>query len=81
MTHDIIAVVPLNPALGAEVSGVDLSRPLGSQIFREIHDALMKHQVLFFRDQEMDHEQHKTLGRLFGELHIHPNRTEAGGSS
>ena len=72
MTYEIIELAQLSPALGAEVSGVDLSQPLGNQIYREIHDALMKHQVLFFRDQEMDHEQHKTLGRLFGELHIHP---------
>ena len=72
MTNEIIAVAPLSPALGAEVSGVDLGLPLGNQIFREIHNALMKHQVLFFRDQEMDHAQHKALGRLFGELHIHP---------
>jgi taurine dioxygenase len=41
-------------------------------MFQEIHDALMAHQVLFFRDQEMTLEEHMAFGRLFGELHIHP---------
>ena len=33
----------------------------------------MAHQVLFFRDQKLTLDQHKAFGRLFGELHIHPN--------
>jgi taurine dioxygenase len=37
-----------------------------------VHDALMAHQVIFFRDQTMSVEQHKAFGRLFGELIIHP---------
>ena len=32
----------------------------------------MAHQVIFFRDQEMNVEQHKALGRLFGDLLVHP---------
>ena len=72
MSYETISVEPLSPVIGAEISGVDLSRPLGNQMFAEIHDALMQHQVIFFRDQEMDWDQHKAFGRLFGELHIHP---------
>ena len=52
--------------------GVDLPRPLGNQQFQELHDALMEHQVLFFRDQQLDLESQKALGLRFGELHIHP---------
>ena len=33
----------------------------------------MAHQVVFFRDQKLTLDQHKAFGRLFGELHIHPN--------
>jgi taurine dioxygenase len=33
----------------------------------------MAHQVIFFRDQKLSFDQHKAFGRLFGELHIHPN--------
>lgn len=72
MTYDTITVRKLTPHIGAEIGGVDLSRPLGNQQFNEIHDALMDNLVVFFRDQKLDPETHKNFGRLFGELHIHP---------
>ena len=53
MSYEIITATPLSPSLGAEIEGVDLSQPLGNQAFQEIHDALMEHQVVFFRDQDM----------------------------
>jgi taurine dioxygenase len=72
MAFERISVTPLSPIIGAEISGVDLSKPLGNQTFQEIHDALVTHQVIFFRDQEMTLEQHKAFARLFGKLHVHP---------
>ena len=72
MPYETIEVSPVSPALGAEISGVNLAEPLGNQAFSEIHDALMEHQVIFFRDQELTLDQHKDFGRRFGELHIHP---------
>ena len=72
MTYETIVVEPISPVVGAEIFGVDLAEPLGNQTFAEIHDALMEHQVVFFRDQVMTLEQHKAFGRRFGELHIHP---------
>lgn len=72
MAYETIEVKPVTPRIGAEVFGVDLGRPLGNRTFQEIHDALMQHQVLFFRDQEMSLDQHKAFGRLFGDLHVHP---------
>jgi len=72
MAYETIAVEPISPIIGAEISGVDLAEPMGNQTFAEIHDALMEHQVVFFRDQAMSLEQHKAFGRRFGELHIHP---------
>jgi taurine dioxygenase len=79
MGYQTIEVRKLTPAIGAEISGVDLSRPLGKQQFQEVHDALMENLVIFFRDQELTHDQHKDFGRRFGELHIHPTsiRTES----
>jgi len=67
-----IEVNPLTPTIGAEVSGVDLSKPLDDQTFRELHSAFKLHSVLFFRDQNLDHASQKEFGRLFGELAIHP---------
>ncbi|CAN5888061.1 TauD/TfdA family dioxygenase [soil metagenome] len=75
MAFHSIKVRKLTPAIGAEISGVDLSKPLGNQVFQEIHDALMANMVIFFRGQELTHEQHKEFGRRFGALHIHPTST------
>lgn len=73
MDYETIRVAPVTPRIGAEVSGVDLSRPLGNRQFQELHDALLEHQVLFFRDQAgLDLDAQKALGRRFGELHVHP---------
>ena len=47
----------LTPAIGAEISGIDLSRPLSNSDVSELHDALMAHQVIFFRDQTLSVEQ------------------------
>ena len=58
--------------IGAEISGVDLSRPLDDQTFQALHDALRDNLVIFFRDQAISLQQQKDFGRRFGELHIHP---------
>lgn len=72
MTYQTITVEPVTPHIGAEISNIDLSQPLGNQTFQEVHDALMAHQVIFFRDQDITPEQHVAFGRRFGELNIHP---------
>ena len=41
----------LTPHIGAEVHGVDLSRPLDEPTFKQVHDALIENSVIFFRDQ------------------------------
>src|SRR5262249_52037325 len=68
----MIEACKLTPAIGAEVFGVDLGKPLSNHQVSELHDALMAHQVIFFRDQQISVEQHKAFGRLFGELLVHP---------
>ena len=72
MPYETITVTPISPVIGAGISGIDLRQPLGNQAFAEIHRALLEHLVIFFRDQDIDWEQHKAFGRRFGELHIHP---------
>ena len=67
-----IRVKPLTATIGAELEGVDLSEHLHDDMFDAVHDALMDHNVIFFRDQELTLEQHKDFGRRFGDLHIHP---------
>jgi alpha-ketoglutarate-dependent taurine dioxygenase len=53
MPYQTIEVCKLNPVIGAEINGVDLSKDLGTQQFKELHEALMENLVIFFRDQNM----------------------------
>jgi len=70
-TYQHISVHPIAGTIGAEVSNVTLGN-LNESEFSEIHAALLEHQVIFFRDQELTRDQHKAFGRRFGTLHIHP---------
>src|SRR5438093_6647424 len=82
MEHDTIQVAPCTPVIGAEIRGVDLTRPLGDNAWRTIHEAFLAHAVIFFRDQmAMSPEQQIALGRRFGELHIHPAAPHLDGHS
>jgi taurine dioxygenase len=67
----MISVKPIAGALGAEVSGVDLSRSLPDATIGEIRRALLNHLVIFFHDQQLTPEQHLALGRRFGTLQVH----------
>jgi taurine dioxygenase len=77
-TYHRIEVEPCSPVIGAEISGIDLSKPLDRETVEEIRHALLDHLVIFFRDQDIDRESHKALGRWFGELHRHPGATLPG---
>ena len=61
----------VTPYMGAELDGIDLTRPLTSGQAEELQDALARFQVIFFRDQKISHDAHKALGLLFGPLAIH----------
>ena len=67
-----LSLDPLTPVIGAEISGVDLSKPLAPEQFAEIREAFNRHHVLIFRDQHLTVEDHKRFGRMFGTLHVHP---------
>jgi taurine dioxygenase len=67
-----IAFDPLAGALGAEVSGIDLRRPIDDAAFAALEAGLLEHQVLFFRDQHIEHAHHRALARRFGEPVAHP---------
>ena len=59
-------IKPLTPIIGAEIAGMDLSKGVDDDLFGVIHDALMQHQVIFFRDQNLDVDQQEALARRFG---------------
>lgn len=70
--YETITIDKLTPIIGAEIGGVDLSKPLSNRQQDEIHRALAENLVIFFRDQQLTPEQHMSFGRLFGDLHVHP---------
>ncbi len=72
MTPQTLELKKLAPHCGAEVHGVDLSQPLDEGTVDTLKSAIAENCVLFFRDQTMTFQQHKALGRHFGELHVHP---------
>ena len=68
-----IDIRPLQPTIGAEIAGVDLSRPLSPAQRDAIRAAILKHKVVFFRDQQLDNDQHAAFARQFGPLYVHPS--------
>lgn len=67
-----LTVTRLAPALGALVQGIDLSRPVSADALEELRAALVRYQVLFFRQQSITPRQHRDFAARFGELHTHP---------
>src|SRR5258708_14978152 len=62
---------PLSPVLGAEVLNVDLARATADALFAALRDAFLRHQLLVFRDQTFDDEQHVAFARRWGEIQRH----------
>jgi len=58
--------------VGARISGVDLTQPLGDAVLGELRTALHDYKVLFFRDQPLTAHAHAALARQFGPLEVHP---------
>ena len=66
-----IAIRRLSNALGAEITGIDLSQPMSESTFGDIHNTFLQYGVLLFRDQNITREQHIDFSRRFGELDDH----------
>lgn len=67
-----IVVRPLGGALGADIEGVDLSRPLAAADFAALQRAWLDHLVLRFRGQRLSDEQLAAYSRNFGALDRNP---------
>ncbi len=70
--NERLTFTPLGPNIGAQVSALDLSRPLSDTQFEQLYHGLLRYQVLFLRDQPVTPEQQRALAIRFGDLHIHP---------
>jgi taurine dioxygenase len=67
-----VIVTRVGVNLGAEISGVDLTRKLSDAQFEAIDEALVEHALLIFHDQDISSQNLMDFGRQFGELTVHP---------
>jgi taurine dioxygenase len=67
----MISVRESGACMGAEISGVDLSRPLPDRIFGEVRDALHRHHVLVSRGQSLEPESFLEFANRFGKPEPH----------
>ena len=64
---------PVRTAIGAEVTNVHLGEASRNpELFAQIKSALLKHKVLFFRNQEITRGDHEAFAKCFGKLEDHP---------
>ena len=59
---------PLSGAIGAEIRGVDLKRPLSPETYGEIRAAWLRYKVVFFPGQHLSPDEHRSFAAQFGEL-------------
>lgn len=76
-----LEIVPVTGTIGAEIRGVTLSGDLDTATVQAIKDAVVRHKVVFFRDQhELDDARHEGFASLFGDPVAHPTVPVAEGS-
>jgi taurine dioxygenase len=63
----VVEVRPVTPNIGAEIVGLDLSRPLEARQVAEVRAALGRYLVLFFMDQDLSPEAQAAFAHQFGE--------------
>lgn len=67
-----LQIEQLSLNIGALIKGFDFSQPMTDETKQQITDALLQHQVIFFRDQPITPTQQVDFAKQFGTLHIHP---------
>ncbi|MBT5495976.1 MAG: taurine dioxygenase [Alphaproteobacteria bacterium] len=77
-TYSYFEVKPLSGAVGAVLSGIDISEELSADAIAEMRQAWLEHLVIFFRDQQLSDERLMAFGRRFGDLYLHPNLAKKG---
>jgi taurine dioxygenase len=69
-------ITPLTDHTGAEVTGLDFTRPIDAETGGTLNKAFAEHHVLVMRDQHFDPEQFKAAAQVFGELQIHDKKEQ-----
>ena len=71
-----VTITPVTAAIGAEISGLDLRKPLSEDEVALVRQALLDHLVIFFRGQDLTDDEHVAFAERFGPLHISPLATK-----
>lgn len=58
--------------LGAYINGLDLTKSVSDEDFNNLYKALSENEVLFFRDQNISHADHRRIASAFGSMQTHP---------
>ena len=66
MSAPDVEVIPVTGVIGAEIRGMDLSRPLSAEDRELVEASLLRHLVLFFRDQDLTDEDQRAFAQQFG---------------
>ncbi|MBW2282026.1 MAG: TauD/TfdA family dioxygenase [Deltaproteobacteria bacterium] len=72
MGYEIIEAVPLIGALGAEIRGLDLAKPIDDATFAEIERAFLEYQAICFRGQKLTPDDQLAFAARFGEIDTYP---------
>lgn len=72
---DTLDIRPLQPTIGAEIHGLDLAGPISDAQRDALRAAVIRHKVLFFRDQNLTPETQARFAAQFGPLYTHPTTT------
>ena len=72
MSAAALEVTPLAPAVGAEVRGIDLSRPLAPSMLARLREIWLAAGVLVLPDQHLTSEAFLALARALGEVSEYP---------
>lgn len=54
-----LSITPLGPYIGAQITGADLTRPLSDNQFEQLYHAVLRHQVVFLREQAITPQQQR----------------------
>ncbi|MGY9004078.1 MAG: TauD/TfdA dioxygenase family protein [Rhodospirillales bacterium] len=73
-TLDAFEVVPTGRAVGAEIRGVDLAKPISEELAEAIRQAWADHLVVLFRDQKLETDNYIDAAQIFGKTQVAANK-------
>jgi taurine dioxygenase len=65
-------VIPLTGTIGAEILDLDISTDLSDPVISDIREVLLRHKVIFFREQELTPEGQIRFAKRFGDISKSP---------